>query len=63
MSLCGVDSLVTNATINTKIQAKKLRCGPTKCHQLHIGVENKFCPEKNGKPVNARVPIIIKQYV
>ena len=44
MSLCGVDSIVTNATINTKIQAKKLRCGPTKCHQLHIGTKNKFCP-------------------
>ena len=44
VSLCGVDSIVTNATINTKIQAKKLRCGPTKCNQLHVGNNTKFCP-------------------
>ena len=47
MSLCGVDSFVTNATINTKLQAKKLRCGPTKCHELHVGSKNVFCPDLN----------------
>ena len=42
ISKCGVDSIITNSVINTKIQAKKLRFGAAKCHQLHIGPSNKL---------------------
>ena len=41
---CGVDSIVTNSVINTKIQCKKLRLGTVKCHQMHIGEESDYCP-------------------
>ena len=34
ISKCGVESLVTNSVINAKIQTKKLRFGPNKCHQM-----------------------------
>lgn len=41
---CGVDSIVVNSTINTKILSKKLRLGAGKCHQMHIGENHKWCP-------------------
>ena len=44
ISVCGVNSVETNAVIKTKIQAKKLRFGETKCHQLHIGGNKTLCP-------------------
>ena len=47
ISNCGVDSIVTNSTINKKIQCKKLRFGKTKCHQMHIGDQKNFCPKLN----------------
>ena len=45
---CGVDSLVTNSVINTKIQCKKLRLGPGKCHKLHVGKKDPYCPTLMG---------------
>ena len=44
---CGVDSIVANSTINTKILSKKLRLGAGKCHQMHIGESRICCPEIN----------------
>ena len=44
VSLCGVDSIITNATINEKMKCKKLRFGKTKCHQMHIGDQINLCP-------------------
>ena len=47
---CGFDSTETNVTINTMIELKKLQFHipdenkKSKCHFLHIGKENKYCP-------------------
>ena len=45
LSKCGVKSVILNAIINAKIQTKKLRFGPTKCHLMHVGSANPHCPE------------------
>ena len=42
-SLCSPDSVITNAIINGKIEAKKLEFGPAKCYNIHIGDERKCC--------------------
>jgi hypothetical protein len=47
---CGLESLELNTFINTQIKMKKLRFhtpgpdGKTKCHKIHVGNKNKFCP-------------------
>ena len=45
LTKCGVNSVILNATINAKIQTKKLRFGPTKCHLMHVGSTNPLCPD------------------
>ena len=45
-SKCGVNSIVTNAIINTKIEMKKLEFGPSKCHVMHIGKKETCYPLK-----------------
>ena len=42
-SVCGTDSIITNAIINSKIACKKLEFGPSKCYNLHIGKETEAC--------------------
>ena len=48
---CGMDSIEMNISINTLIELKKLQFHipeankRSKCHSLHIGKENKVCPE------------------
>ena len=42
---CGINSVAVNAYINAKSNTKKLQFGVDKCHQLHIGKENKLCPD------------------
>ena len=32
---CGIDSLKSNATINTFIEHKKLTMGKDQCHKIH----------------------------
>ena len=47
---CGFDSTETNVTINTLIELKKLQFHipeenkKSKCHYLHVGKSNKYCP-------------------
>ena len=36
-SPCSPQSIVTNAIINGKIEAKKLEFDPSKCYNIHIG--------------------------
>ena len=48
---CGMDSVEINTSINTLIELKKLTFHTPvankkgKCHLMHIGKENKGCPE------------------
>ena len=48
---CGMDSVEINTSINTLIELKKLTFHTpvankkSKCHLMHIGTENKGCPE------------------
>ena len=47
---CGLESLALNTFINVQIEMKKLRFhtpgkdGKTKCHKIHVGKKNEFCP-------------------
>ena len=47
---CGLESLALNTFINVQIEMKKLRFhtpgadGKSKCHQIHVGRPNEFCP-------------------
>ena len=47
---CGLESLALNTFINTQIEMKKLKFhtpgpeGRTKCHKIHVGKKNEFCP-------------------
>ena len=45
---CGVQSIITNAYINTKVEMKNLKfgvkAGKAKCHQIHIGKSENKCP-------------------
>ena len=43
-SICGPDSVITNAIINSKIECKKLQLGPKKCFNMHIG-SNSECQD------------------
>ena len=40
---CGIDSIKTNAIINSKIISKKLELGPTKCFNIHVGGDTGNC--------------------
>ena len=42
-SVCGKDSIISNAIINAKIASKKLEFGPAKCFNMHVGKETKSC--------------------
>ena len=45
ISNCGVDSILSNGIIQSKIQCKQLQLGHSKCFQLHLGKKNKhLCP-------------------
>ena len=50
ISHCGFQSIEVNTNINTMIELKKLEfhtpkeIKPGKCHFLHIGKNNKYCP-------------------
>ena len=47
---CGLESLALNSFINVQIEMKKLKFhtpgpdGKTKCHKIHVGKKNEFCP-------------------
>ena len=40
---CGLDSIKTNAIIDSKIESKKLEFGPTKCYNIHVGGNIEQC--------------------
>ena len=48
---CGLESLAVNTFINVHIEMKRLKFHTTdkkkvsKCHQIHVGKSNKYCPE------------------
>ena len=42
-STCSPQSIITNAIINGKIEAKKLQFGQTKCFNIHIGDKPLYC--------------------
>ena len=41
---CGNKSVAANTFINAKIEMKKLNFNIKKCHQIHVGKTNVFCP-------------------
>ena len=45
ISVCGVETVLMNGFINAKTNIKKLQFGETKCHRMHIGKENSYCPD------------------
>ena len=42
---CSPKSLHLNTTVNTFMELEKLNLSKSKCHKIHIGKENKLCPE------------------
>ena len=47
VSTCSPQSVLTNATIQAKIQGKRLELGHKKCFQMHIGKSCESCPLLN----------------
>ena len=45
ISKCGADSIMTNAVVNAKFEQKRLELNKSKCHQIHVGIHEKRCPE------------------
>ena len=44
VAVCGVDSVADNAYIVAKFEQVTLELNSGKCHQMHVGKENKYCP-------------------
>ena len=44
-SVCGPQSIITNAIIISKIECKKLTLGPSKCFNMHIGSSKSDCQD------------------
>ena len=45
ISVCGLETVQMNGYINAKTNVKKLQFGEKKCHRMHIGKENPYCPD------------------
>ena len=45
ISSCGLETVQMNGFINAKTNIKKLQFGEDKCHKMHIGAENSYCPD------------------
>ena len=43
ISLCSSDSIVLNATINAKIESKKMRFSDEKCSKMHVSKKQTVC--------------------
>ena len=43
ISKCGIDSIESNAYINSKIEMKKLTLNTDKCKKIHVGKNEKYC--------------------
>jgi hypothetical protein len=42
---CGKDAVKANALVNSFIEHKKLTLSSSKCHKIHCGKKNNFCPK------------------
>ena len=42
---CGKDAIKANALVNSFIEHKKLTLSSSKCHKIHCGKKNNFCPK------------------
>ena len=42
---CGKDAVKANALVNSFIEDKKLTLSSSKCHKIHCGKKNNFCPK------------------
>ena len=42
-SICGIQAIVTNALVCSKIEMKKLEFGSDKCHAVHVGKSQNKC--------------------
>ena len=58
-SVCGTDSIKSNAIINAKIACKKLEFGPSKCFNMHIGKEIQSCTKLK---VNDKSTMAVKSH-
>ena len=45
VTVCGVDSLVLNAAVQSKIDTRRLTLSKDKCVKMHIGEESSGCPD------------------
>ena len=45
ISVCGLETVQMNGFLNAKTSIKKLRFGEDKCHRMHIGRHNSYCPD------------------
>jgi hypothetical protein len=45
ISNCGIDLVLMNGFINSKIDQKKLQYGVEKCHKMHVGSKNHLSPD------------------
>ena len=41
---CGCKSVEVNSFINAQFEMKNLNLNKDKCHQIHIGKQNEYCP-------------------
>ena len=45
ISKCGIESVKMNSYINSKSNLKKLQFGLSKCHVMHVGASESYCPD------------------
>ena len=45
ISVCGLETVQMNGFLNAKTNIKKLQFGEDKCHRMHIGRQNSYCPD------------------
>ena len=45
ISVCGLETVQMNGFLNAKTNIKKLQFGEDKCHRMHIGRHNSYCPD------------------
>ena len=62
VSECGLDSLIDNAFIVGKFEQFKLELNGKKCHKMHVGKENVFCPTLKAHEVEMD-PVLEEKYL
>ena len=45
INTCGIDSLCMNIFVNKKVEMKKLKLNEGKCKKIHIGKNDRMCPD------------------